>query len=89
VARRPLGAAEWAMLDDAGLSPLVTEDGQGEATRAFGVWTTGSLFVVDQRGVIQYQEVSSSQIPRCIMSLVPMQEVVTRLDARAVTGKRG
>jgi len=76
VSRRPLGPADWAMLDDAGLAPVVTVDGEGEAMHAFRVWATAGLFVVDQRGVIQYHDLSRNELPRCIMTIVPMQDVV-------------
>jgi thiol-disulfide isomerase/thioredoxin len=90
VSRRPLGPADWAMLDDAGLAPVVMVDGEGQAMQAFRVWATGGLFVVDPRGVIQYHDVSLNEVPRCIMTLVPMQDVVMdrgRTDARAVTAE--
>jgi hypothetical protein len=91
VSRRPLGPADWAMLDDAGLAPLVTVDAEGEAMQAFRVWATGGLFVVDQRGVIRYHDVSLNEVPRCIMTLAPMPNVVMgrgRTGARAVTAER-
>jgi thiol-disulfide isomerase/thioredoxin len=91
VSRRTLAPADWAMLDNAGLASVVTVDGEGEAMQAFRLWATGGLFVVDQRGVIQYHDVSLNEVPRCIMTLVPMQDVVMgrgRTGARAVTAER-
>jgi hypothetical protein len=91
VSRRPLGSADWAMLDDARLAAVVTVDGEGEAMQAFRIWASAGVFVVDQRGVIQYHEVSPNEVPRCIMTLVPMPDVVTahgRTGARAVTAER-
>jgi hypothetical protein len=91
VSRRPLGPADWAMLDDAGLAPVVTVDGEGDAMQALRVWATGGLFVADQRGVIQYHDVSLNEVARCVMALGPMQHVVIgrrRNDARAVTAER-
>jgi hypothetical protein len=91
VSQRPLGAADWAALDDAGLAPVVTVDGEGEAMRAFRVRATAGLFVVDQRGVIQYHDISRNEVPRCIMTLVRMRDVVMgrgRTDGRTVTAER-
>jgi len=91
VSRRPLGPADWAVLDDAGLSPVVSVDGENEALQAFGVWATAGVFVVDQRGVIQYHDVSLNEVPRCIMALAPMEDIVMgrgRTGARAVTAER-
>jgi hypothetical protein len=92
LSRRPLAPADWAMLDDAGLASVVTVDGQGEAVHAFLAFATGGLFVVDQRGVVQYHDISRDEVPRCLMALAPMQDVVTgrgRTDARAVIAERG
>jgi hypothetical protein len=91
VSRRPLGPADWAVLDDAGLGHVVRVDGENEALQAFGVWATSGIFVVDQRGVIQYHDVSVNEVPRCIMALVPTQDVVTahgRTGARPVSPER-
>jgi hypothetical protein len=91
VSRRPLGPADWARLDEAGLAPAVMVDGEYEALQAFRVWATSGVFVVDQRGVIQYHDVSLNEIPRCIMTLVPMRDVVMahgRTGARAVSPER-
>jgi len=91
VSRRPLGPADWVRLDAAGLASLVAVDGKYETMQAFRVWSTQGVFVVDQRGVIQYHEVSLNEVPRCIMALAPMQDVVTdhgRTDARAAIAER-
>jgi hypothetical protein len=91
VSRRPLEAADWTRLDDAGIASLVTVDGKDEAMRAFGVWGTAGVFVVDPRGVIQYRDRSLGDLPRCIMTLIPMQDVVAgqgRTDTRAATADR-
>jgi hypothetical protein len=91
VSRRLLAPADWAVLDDAGLAPIVSVDGDNEALRAFGVRATSRVFVVDQRGVIQYLDVSLSEVPRCIMTLVPTQDVVMDrgpAHAQAVTAER-
>jgi hypothetical protein len=89
VSQRRLGPADWAMLDDAGLASVVMVDGEGEVMQAFGVWADDGLFVADQRGVIQYHHASLKEVPRCIMTLAPTQDVVTargRTGARPVTG---
>jgi len=83
VSRRPLGPAEWDRLDGAGLAPFVTVDGEHEAMQAFGVWATAETLVVDPRGVIQYREPSLDDLPRCIMTLVPMQDGVAGDDRAA------
>jgi hypothetical protein len=76
VSRRPLGPADWAMLEDAGLAPAVTVDGEGDAIQAFRLRATGGVFVVDQRGVIQYHDVSLNEVPRCITTLASTRDVV-------------
>jgi hypothetical protein len=91
VSRRPLGPADWARLDAAGVASFVTVDGKDEAMRAFGFWGTAGVFVVDPRGVIQYRETSLDDLARRIMTLVPMQNVVAGndgVDARVVTSER-
>jgi len=79
VSRRALEPADWLVLDDARLAPALLVDGEGEAMQAFRVWATGGLFVVDQRGVIQYHDVSMSEVPRCVRALVPTQTVAERV----------
>jgi hypothetical protein len=79
------------MLDDAGLAAAVTVDGEGEATQAFRIWTTGGLFLLNERGVMQYHDVSLNDVPRCIMALVSVQNVVMdrrRTDHGAATAER-
>jgi hypothetical protein len=91
VSRRPLEPADWDRLDAAGLAPLVTVDGKDEAMRAFGVWGTAGVFVVDARGVIQYRDRSLGDLARSIMALVPLPEVVAaqgRADTKAATADR-
>jgi len=91
VSRRALEPADWARLDGAGVARFVTVDRKGDAAQAFGVWGTSGVFVSDPGGVIQYQQVSPDDLPRCVMTLDWMQDVVTeqsRADARAGTAKR-
>jgi hypothetical protein len=91
VSRRPLGPADWARLESAGIVSLVTVDGKDQAMRAFGLWGTIGVFVVDPRGVIQYRDTSPDDLPRRIMTLVPMQDIAVgshRADAPGVTPER-
>ena len=91
VSRRPPGPADWAMLEDAGLAPLVTVDGGNEALQAFHVLATAGVFVIDQHGVIQYHGISVNEVSRCIMTLVPTRDVATGhgpTNAPALTAER-
>jgi hypothetical protein len=80
VSRGPLGPADWAGLEAAGLASRVVVDAKHHAVQAFRVWTTAGVFVVDQRGVIQYHDLSPDEVPRHVMALVPMQDVVMARD---------
>lgn len=92
VSQGPLGPADWTSLEAMGLASRVVVDARHEAVRAFRVWKTEGVYVVDPRGVIQYHDVSLNDVPRCIMTLVPTQDVVMghgRTEPRPVSAERG
>jgi len=92
VSQRPLEPSDWADLEAATLASRLVVDAKHEAVRAFRVWKMEGVYVVDQRGVIQYHDVSLNEVPRCVMALVPTRDVVIegdRPNTRTVTAERG
>ena len=53
--------------------------------RAFGVWGTREVFVVDPDGVIRYPDTSLDNLARRLMTLVPTRDTAAGMGAAAAS----